>query len=204
MTATYALKDRIINIDWDYVDNIDEEKPLLDKLAKIDELMAKMAFDQAKIHCQQAIEEYPQDLRFRRKYFELGKLAPGDKSFHQQVFNIFKMANKRDCSSEQLHFIADILSEYCKLSEKRPALNEAICIILSEHFMRMRELDHSQLLVKRLLNMKSRHTKIPGILLSMVNLLEKASHRKESQYYHKQLNRHYADSEEALQLTRHS
>jgi len=192
--TVFLLKDRLIKIDYHYVDNVDDDAKRKEQLVKINQLIGDMKVDRAKSYCLSILNEDKDRLDIREKYFSLAKMTPESNEFHQAALDIFKLSENRAIPAQ---FFGNILQQYIDATKNPRALSGPICLPLCLRFNEEKDLKNAQYTMDRMLEHPFENERIPFALMSLGNLLHKQKNQKKSDYYFNQLLSLYPDSKEA-------
>ncbi len=187
--TVFLLKRNVLNVDEDYLDNIDEGAEQKQQLAKIQKLVSEMQIDRAKKYCQSILNEEPERLDIIEKYFEILRITPEDSEFHRIALSAFKLAQKPDIP---LPRITRLFDDYLQISSTPRALSGPVCLMLCLRFINARDLERAGLLMDRLLDSNFKHAKMSQALSALAILLNKNGKQKRAAHYQQILNSEYS------------
>lgn len=107
------------------------------ELKKVQLLVNRLDFDQAKLLTRKICQTHPNDPRPWQQLFDLHKSQPRQKAFHQVTFDLCKQFVGQATNFVRWENTVDqVLTEYRELAPKTPALNGNMCLALARTYWR--------------------------------------------------------------------
>ena len=184
----------------DYVEKIDHDAPWKAAVARLQELMAAMKLPEAREQGMQLVAAYPQEAQVWRALYDVVKISPSSREYHQVAHGLFKQIRHGIRNPALKSLIEDVAHDYIRLGGKAPALTESVALELAQRMGRSEHVEPFVFLVDRLLALNSQHETMPRILLAAVNLSAKSGNPTLAQRYRDELLRRFPRSEEARQV----
>ncbi len=193
-----------LNYNRNFVEKIDQDAPFKSALSRIQDLVVTMKLDEARRAAVQLVKAHPHDTRGWRALYNVVKISPGSREYHETVHALFKQAGNaaRDPAMQKL--IEEVAHEYTGTGGATPALTESVSLLLAPRLGRVEHIKPLGALTERLLERQCRHDSMPRILQAAANLSAKAMLTAQAQRYREELRARFPDSEEARQLAAHT
>ena len=193
-----------LKVNRDYVEKIDHDAPFRLALNQIQESVVAMKLDAARQAAEALVKAHPRDARAWRSWYDVVKISPASRTYHQAVHTLFKQAGNavRDPALQAL--IEEVAHDYTRIGGAAPALTESVSLALAQRLGRVEHIKPLAFVVGRLLTLQSRHEAMPRILQAASILSAKAAQAEQAEHYRAQLQTHFPDSEEARQLATHA
>jgi len=193
-----------LKVDRDYVDKIDHDAPFRAALARIQELMVAMKPEAAHGAAQALVQAHPGDARAWRSWYNVVRMSPSSREYHQVVHGLFKHACNAGRDPGMQTLLEEVAHEYVRIGGATPALTESVSLLLARRLGRVEHIDALAVVVERLLALACRHEAMPRILQAAGNLAARAGKAALAQHFHQALLVRFPDSQEARQLTAHA
>lgn len=192
----FAYKKRGYKVDEEYLEKVDELAPLKEGIKLIDDLIADLALDQAKVECHRLLREYPDDLNVLHRLYKLLKNSSHSKEYYQAILHIFKLP----ASSENDAFVYECFLDCQDRIKRADVLSEsAVAIELARRFLRTGYYAESLALVRQIVLKGKKEVELPPLLFLLAKKLKDAQ-PKDSRYLVSLLVTHYPESEQALAI----
>ena len=193
-----------LNYNRNFVEKIEQDAPFKSTLSRIQELVVTMKLDEARRAAAQLVKAHPRDSRAWRSLYNVVKISPASREYHETVHALFKQAGHaaRDPALQEL--IEEVAHEYTATGGATPALTESVSLLLAQRLGRVEHIKPLAALTERLLERQCRHELMPRILQAAANLSAKAAQAAQAQRFREQLRERFPDSEEARQLAAHT
>jgi len=193
-----------LNYNRNFVEKIEHDAPLKSALSRIQELVVAMKLDEARQAAAQLVKTHPHDSRTWRALYNVVKISPASRQYHETVHALFKQAGNaaRDPALQEL--IEEVAHEYTGSGGATPALTESVSLLLAPRLGRVEHIKPLAAVTERLLERQCQHERMPRILQAAANLSAKAALTAQAQRYREQLLARFPDSEEARQLAAHT
>jgi hypothetical protein len=192
-----AGKDRLIKINRDYVEKVDEETPFREKYETFVRQLESLNIQQAKNLLAELIVMRPDNIRLLKHQFDLLKLKPDSPEFEDAAIAIFKQTKTRAADAP---IIAHMANEYGRISESRSAFDVATRIQLFNVFLRAEQQEDAENQLQMLRNEPEAQKKMPGMLLRLANYLNARDQKSQASRYMNQILESYPDSDAANQI----
>lgn len=189
-----------LNYNRNFVEKIEHDAPFQSALSRIQELVVTMKLDEARRAAAQLVKTHPHDARAWRALYNVVKISPASREYHETVHGLFKQAGNaaRDPALQTL--IEEVAHEYTGTGGATPALTESVSLLLAPRLGRVEHIKPLAVLTERLLERQCQHEMMPRILQAAANLSARAALTAQAQRYREQLLARFPDSEEARQL----
>lgn len=106
-------------------------------LTKVQLLINRLDFDEAKLRTRKICQVHPEDPRPWQQLFDLHKSQPRQKAFHQVTFELCKQFVSANTNfSRWENTVPQVLAEYRELAPKTPALNGNMSLALARTYWR--------------------------------------------------------------------
>lgn len=193
-----------LKVNRDYVEKIDHDAPVKSALNHIQELVVAMKLDAARQAAQALVKAHPRDARAWRSWYDVVKISPSSRLYHQAVHSLFKQGGHaaRDPALQTL--IEEVAHDYIRIGGDAPALTESASLALAQRLGRVEHIKPLAFVVGRLLALECREDAMPRILQAASILSAKAGQTAQTKHYREQLQTRFPDSEEARQLATHA
>lgn len=190
-----------LNYNRDYVEKIDHDAPWKTALHKLEELVAAMKLGEARQQGMQLAATYPRVPQVWRALYDVVKISPSSREYHQVAHDLFKQIRHAGQVPELRPLIEQVASDYARQGEeKTPAFTETVALELAQRINRSDNLKLFVFLVNRLLALKSQHEAMPTILQVASNLAAKNGDATLARQYRDILLRSFPASEAARQV----
>ncbi len=189
-----------LKVNRDYVEKIDHDAPFKASLKQIQELVVAMKLDAARQAAEALVKAHSRDTRAWRSWYEVVKISPTSRAYHQAVHTIFKQAGNaaRDPALQAL--IEEVAHDYIRIGGDAPAMTESVSLALAQRLGRVEHIKPLAFAAGRLLALQSRHEAMPRILQAASILSAKAGQAEQAAHYREQLKTLFPESQEARQL----
>lgn len=191
-------------VDRDYVEKVDHDAPFRAALSRIQQLVVAMKFDAARQAAQTLLAAHPRDARAWRSWYNVVKISPASRDYHEAVHRLFKQAGMaaRDPALQAL--LEEVAHEYMRIGGATPALTESAALLLAPRLARVEHIKPLAFVVERLLAIDCRQAAMPGLLQVACNLSLRAALPAQAQRYREQLHTRFPASIEARQVAAHA
>jgi membrane associated rhomboid family serine protease len=180
-----------LKVNTDYKNEDDKQDDVLnEKLASINQLFSELQTDRARSLCKKALEEYPGNTELWGKYYNLWKIEPKNKAFHEVAFTIFKLAKHQDTN---MGFIGEIVKSYLEIAPKPVALNGPVCVLLAQRFKKTGNTELVEKMVDRAVQHNVNNDSMPVLLGYLVHHFENEKNSRRANQYRATLKEHYPD-----------
>ncbi|WP_055926456.1 rhomboid family intramembrane serine protease [Duganella sp. Root336D2] len=187
-----------------FVEKIDPDTPLKSALSRLQELVVMMKLDEARRAAVQLVKAHPHDARAWRALYNVVKISPASREYHETVHALFKQAGHAARDPVLQDLIVEVAHAYTATGGATPALTESVSLLLAQRLGRVEHIKPLAVLTERLLERQCRHQMMPRILQAVANLSAKAQLAAQAQRYREQLLERFPDSDEARQLAAHT
>ena len=189
-----------LKVNRDYVEKIDHDAPFKAALSRIQELVVAMKLDAARQAAESLVKAHPRDARAWRSWYDVVKISPSSRHYHQAVHTLFKQAGQaaRDPALQRL--IEEVAHDYARIGGEAPALTESVSLALAQRLGRVEHIAPLAFVAGRLLALQCKQDAMPRILQSASILSAKSGLALEAEHYREQLRTRFPDSDEARQL----
>ena len=189
-----------LKVNRDYVEKIDHDAPFKAALKQIQELVVAMKLDAARQAAEALVKAHPRDARSWRSWYEVVKISPASRAYHQAVHTLFKQAGNAPRDPALQALIEEVAHDYIRIGGDAPAMTESVSLALAQRLGRIEHVKPLAFVAGRLLALQSRHEAVPRILQAASILSAKAGQAEQAGYYREQLKSRFPESQEARQL----
>ena len=189
-----------LRINRDYVEKIDHDAPVRAALSRIDELVVALQFDAALQAARVLVNAHPRDARAWRSWYNVVRITPMSREYHQAVHSLFKQAAHAAREPALQALIEEVAHDYIEVKGDAPALTESVSLALAQRLGRVEHIKPYAFVVERLLALQSRHEAMPAIVQAAANLSARAGQPAQAQRYREQLQTRFPDSPQARRL----
>ena len=189
-------KDRLIHINRDYVDKVDNEDPFKEEYDRFLRLLENLDITRAKKMLAELLQKYPKHFVLWKHQFDLWKLKPVSPNFDLAAKALFSQKHLSDSEAETVSRLAE---EYGRLSSNKSAFTLETRTNLFQLLMHLDKASDAEAHLLPLLEEPSLQNNMPNMILMLATKLSARNHHAKAKEYAEMIMQRFPHSEAARQ-----
>ena len=189
-------KDRVIHINRDYVDKVNDVDPFKEEYDRFLRLLENLDITRAKKLLAELLQKYPKHFQLWKHQFDLWKLKPVSPNFDLAAKALFSQKNLSDPEAETVSLLAD---EYDRLSSNKSAFTLETRSNLFQLLMHLDKAADAESHLLQLLDEPTLQNNMPNMILMLANKLSARNHHAKAREYAEMIIQRFPHSEAARQ-----